>query len=45
MNGYFGIGGFCVSCVVNREGARIDFYLGKSSIEENKGAFDYLKSH
>jgi uncharacterized protein with ParB-like and HNH nuclease domain len=45
MNGYFGIGGFCVSCVANREGARIDFYLGKSSIEENKGAFDYLKSH
>lgn len=45
MNGYFGIGGFCVSCVANRDGARIDFYLGKSSIEENKAAFDYLRTH
>lgn len=45
MNGYFGIGGFCISCVANRDGARIDFYLGKSSTEENKAAFDYLKEH
>lgn len=45
MNGYFGIGGFHVSCVANRDGARIDFYLGKSSANENKAAFDYLKAH
>ena len=45
MNGYFGIGGFCVSCAANRDGARIDFYLGKSSTAENKAAFDYLRAH
>ena len=45
MNGYFGIGGFCVICVANRDGARVDFYLGKSSASENKAAFDYLKAH
>ncbi|RRF95357.1 MAG: DUF4268 domain-containing protein [Lachnospiraceae bacterium] len=44
MNGYFGIGGFCVSCAANRDGARIDFYLGKGNTDENKKAFDYLKS-
>ena len=45
MNGYFGIGGFCVSCAANRDGAQIDFYLGKSSTDENKAAFDYLRAH
>ena len=45
VNGYFGIGGFCVCCVANRDGAKVDFYLGKSSTEENKSAFDYLKAH
>ena len=45
MNGYFGIGGFCVSCAANRDGARVDFYLGKSSTAENKAAFDYLRAH
>lgn len=45
MNGYFGIGGFCVICAANRDSARVDFYLGKSSTEENKAAFDYLKTH
>lgn len=45
MNGYFGIGGFCIICAANRDEARVDFYLGKSNAEENKKAFDYLKSH
>lgn len=45
MNGYFGIGGFCVICAANRDSARVDLYLGKSSTEENKAAFDYLKTH
>lgn len=45
INGHFGIGGFCVSCVANKDGARVDFYLGKSDKAENKNAFDYLKLH
>lgn len=45
MNGYFGIGGFCIICAANRDEARVDFYLGISNAEENKKAFDYLKSH
>lgn len=45
MNGYFGIGGFCIICAANRDEARVDFYLGKSNAEENKKVFDYLKSH
>jgi uncharacterized protein with ParB-like and HNH nuclease domain len=45
MNGYFGIGGFYVSCAANRDGARVDFYLGKSNIDENKSAYDYLKAY
>jgi uncharacterized protein with ParB-like and HNH nuclease domain len=45
MNGYFGIGGFYVSCAANRDGARVDFCLGKSNIDENKSAYDYLKAH
>ncbi|MQN01460.1 MAG: DUF4268 domain-containing protein [bacterium LCO1.1] len=35
--------GFCVSCA-QWDGARIDFYLGKGNTDENKKAFDYLKS-
>lgn len=45
MNGYFGIGGFMVSCVANRVGALADFSLSKSNADEKKAAFDYLKAH
>lgn len=45
INGHFGIGGFCVSCVANQDEARIDFILGKGNAEENKSVFDYLKAH
>lgn len=45
MNGYFGIGGFCISCTTNMDCARVDFYLGKSDKNENKNTFDYLKAH
>ena len=45
MNGYFGIGGFYVSCVANQDGARVDFYFGNNSTEENKAAFDYLREY
>ena len=45
INGYFGIGGFCVICTANSDGAKVDFYLGKSSTDENKAAFDYLREN
>ncbi len=45
VSGYFGVGGFSIGCIANRDGARVDFYLGKSSSAENKRAFDLLRSH
>ena len=42
MNGFFGIGGFSISCVANYNMARIELYLGNSSKDRNKEAFDYL---
>lgn len=45
MNGYFGIGGFYISCAANQDGVRVDFYLGKSNRDENKAAFDFLKEY
>lgn len=45
VSGYFGIGGFCIDCTANQNGARVEFYLGKSNKDENKRAFDYLKLH
>jgi uncharacterized protein with ParB-like and HNH nuclease domain len=45
VSGYFGIGGFSIDCTANQNGARVEFYLGKSNKDENKRAFDYLKLH
>ena len=45
VSGFFGISGFCVSCIANFDSARIDFYLGKSDAAQNKTAFDVLYSH
>ena len=42
ISGFFGIGGFCISCIANYDQARIDFYLGKSEAAQNKAAFDML---
>jgi len=44
-SGFFGISGFCISCIANYDSARIDFYMGKSDAAENKAAFDLLRSH
>ena len=45
ISGFFGISGFCIECVANYDMARVEIYLGKSSKEENKKAFDLLMSH
>lgn len=44
-SGFFGISGFCVSCIANYDSARIDFYMGKSDSAQNKAAYDLLLSH
>lgn len=43
--GFFGIGGFYISCIANYDHARIDFYMGKSNAAKNKATFDILYSH
>ena len=43
--GSFGIGGFSVCCVANRDCARVDFYMCKSDASQNKAAFDLLHGH
>ena len=45
LSGFFGIGGFCISCVANYDSARIDFYMGKSNAAKNKEAYDVLFKH
>ena len=40
--GWFGIGGFELSCIANYNEARVKLHLGKSDKEANKEAFDYL---
>lgn len=44
-SGFFGINGFCISCIANYDNARIDFYLGNSDTVKNKAAFDMLYQH
>lgn len=43
--GYFGISGFGISCVANYDCARIDFFMGKNDVDENKAAFDMLHNY
>lgn len=42
VSGYFGIGGFRISCTANYDKARVEFILDKSGAEQNKKAFDIL---
>lgn len=44
-SGFFGISGFCISCIANYDSARIDFYMGKGDVAQNKAAFDLLHRH
>lgn len=43
-SGSFGMGGFMVNCVANKNEVRVELYLGKKDAEENRRAFDYLFS-
>lgn len=45
MSGYFGISGFNISCIANYDFARVDFYMGKGDVAQNKAAFDALFVH
>lgn len=45
INGFFGIGGFSITCVANFEMARVELSLAKSDREKNKKAFDHLMSY
>jgi hypothetical protein len=42
ISGFFGIGGFFISCVANYDMARVELCLSKFEQEKNKEAFDAL---
>lgn len=42
LSGFFGIGGFSLSCIANCNHARVDLTLAHSDKNRNKEAFDYL---
>lgn len=44
LSGFFGIGGFNISCIANYNQARVDLTLANTS-KKNKEAFDYLYGH
>jgi len=43
--GFFGIGGFNVSCTANYDCAKVTLWLGKANRDKNKEAYDLLYSH
>ncbi|MBO4312262.1 MAG: DUF4268 domain-containing protein, partial [Desulfovibrionaceae bacterium] len=45
ISGFFGVGGFNVTCTANYDCASVQFYLGKTDKNKNKEAFDYLYNH
>ena len=45
QGGFFGIGGFNLSCVANFNFAKVDLYFGHSNKTRNKEAFDFLYSN
>lgn len=42
--GFFGVGGFNITCAANYDGARVQLWLGKTDRDKNKEAFDFLYS-
>lgn len=40
--GFIGIAGIHIDCIANYDEARVEFYLGMASKEQNKAVFDYL---
>ena len=45
LSGSFGIGGFSITCVANRDEARVDFWMSNNDKEKNKKGFDLLFAH
>ncbi len=45
LSGFFGIGGFNISCIANYNKAKVDLMLANSNKKRNKEAFDYLYRH
>ena len=43
ISGFFGVGGFNISCVASSEGARVEVVLARSRKEDNEKAFMALK--
>lgn len=42
ISGYFGVGGFSITCVANLDRSETQIYLGKANKNANKAAYDYL---
>ena len=45
ISGFFGYGGFSVTCVANQDGSRMELYLGSTEKVLNKKVFDCLYAH
>lgn len=45
ISGFIGVQGVSISCVANRDGARIELYIAKNNVEDNKRIFDMLYAH
>ncbi len=44
-SGFFGIGGFKISCIANYDSAKVLFYMGSFDTAKNKASFDLLRRH
>ena len=45
VSGFFGIGGFCITCVANFDHAGVEIVLQHPDKDRNKAAFDMLYAH
>lgn len=44
-SGYFGVGGFCISCVANYNEAWVALWMSSSDAAKNKKGFDLIYAH
>ena len=44
IEGFYGVGGFNITCTANYDCARVQIWFGKSDKEKNKAAFDFVHS-
>ena len=45
VSGFFGVSGVNISCIANKDCARVEFYIGKSEAQANKQIFDHLHKY